>query len=53
MSGIADHWFELHKRDLGVTQLFEPYVDPLIRCNVWHVGGRDHDAYLDRRERGD
>ncbi len=44
---IAEQWFEIHKRDFGVTQLVEPYVDPLIRCNVWHVGGRDRDLMID------
>ncbi|MGB1101560.1 MAG: alkaline phosphatase family protein, partial [Pontimonas sp.] len=26
---------------------WEPHVDPLIRCNIWHVRGRDRDMLID------
>ncbi len=44
---IADRWFEIRKVDDDVTHLWEPYVDPLIRCNIWHVRGRERDLLVD------
>jgi glyoxylase-like metal-dependent hydrolase (beta-lactamase superfamily II) len=44
---IADRWFELRKIDDDITHLWEPYVDPLIRCNIWHVRGRNRDLLVD------
>ena len=44
---IADHWFERRRVDDSVTLLWEPYVDPLVRCNIWHVRGRDRDLLID------
>jgi glyoxylase-like metal-dependent hydrolase (beta-lactamase superfamily II) len=39
-------WFE--RRRLGdVTLLWEAHVHPLLRCNIWHVHGRDADLLLD------
>ena len=49
MSGlrIADRWFERKRVDGGITWLWEPHVDPLLRCNIWHVPGRDSDLLVD------
>lgn len=44
---IADRWFERQRIDDGITLLWEPHVDPLIRCNIWHVRGRDTDLLVD------
>jgi glyoxylase-like metal-dependent hydrolase (beta-lactamase superfamily II) len=44
---IADRWFELRKVDDDITHLWEPHVDPLIRCNIWHVRGRERDLLVD------
>lgn len=30
-----------------VTRLTEPFVHPLLRCNIWHVRGRTHDLLVD------
>jgi glyoxylase-like metal-dependent hydrolase (beta-lactamase superfamily II) len=44
--GRADSWFA--RRNLGdVTLLWEPHVHPLLRCNIWHVRGRDADLLVD------
>jgi glyoxylase-like metal-dependent hydrolase (beta-lactamase superfamily II) len=43
----AQHWFEVSHLDGGVTRLVEPHVDSLIRCNIWHVRGRDRDLVVD------
>lgn len=49
MSGlrIADRWFRRLSHPDGVTQLTEPHVHPLIRCNIFHVRGRDRDLVVD------
>ena len=44
---IAERWFERRRIDDTVTLLWEPHVDPLIRCNIWHVRGRDRDVLID------
>jgi glyoxylase-like metal-dependent hydrolase (beta-lactamase superfamily II) len=44
---IAERWWQRQDFDDGITRLFEPHVHPLIRCNVWHVRGRDRDLVVD------
>ena len=44
---IADHWFERKRIDDEITLLWEPHVNSLLRCNIWHVRGRDRDAMID------
>jgi glyoxylase-like metal-dependent hydrolase (beta-lactamase superfamily II) len=33
--------------DDAVTLLAEQFTDPLIRCNIWHVQGRERDLVID------
>lgn len=44
---IADRWFERTQVDDTITMLWEPHVVPLMRCNIWHVRGRDRDLLVD------
>ena len=44
---IADTWFQRRQMDDGITWIYEPHVHPFIRCNVWHVPGRDRDLLVD------
>ena len=44
---IAERWFERRTIDDDITLLWEPNVDPLLRCNIWHVRGRDKDLLVD------
>jgi len=44
---IAERWFERRSLADGVTLLWEPHVHPLLRCNIWHVRGRDKDLLVD------
>jgi len=44
---IADRWFEIRRLDDDITLLWEPHVVPLLRCNIWHVRGRDRDLVID------
>ncbi len=31
----------------GVTLIWEPHLSQFIRCNIWHVRGRDRDLIID------
>ena len=44
---IADRWFEITRISDDITLLLEPHVVPLMRCNIWHVRGRDRDLLID------
>jgi glyoxylase-like metal-dependent hydrolase (beta-lactamase superfamily II) len=44
---VASSWFTREPRGHGITWITEPHVDPFIRCNIWHVRGRDHDLVID------
>ena len=44
---VADPWFVHERVSDGVTLVTEPHVHPLLRCNVWHVRGRDRDVVVD------
>lgn len=44
---IAETWFERERVDDDITLIWEPHVDPLLRCNIWHIRGRDRDLLVD------
>jgi glyoxylase-like metal-dependent hydrolase (beta-lactamase superfamily II) len=44
---VADRWFEFQRIDDDITLIWEPHVVPLIRCNIWHVRGRERDLVID------
>jgi len=44
---VAGRWFERRRVDDAITLLWEPYVHPFLRCNIWHVRGRDCDLLID------
>lgn len=44
---IAQRWFEIRRISDDITLLWEPHVIPLMRCNIWHVRGRDRDLLID------
>ncbi len=44
---LANRWFERTKVDDAITLIWEPHVVPLMRCNIWHVAGRDRDLLVD------
>jgi glyoxylase-like metal-dependent hydrolase (beta-lactamase superfamily II) len=44
---LADRWFERRLIDDAITLLWEPHVVPLMRCNIWHVRGRERDLLID------
>lgn len=47
MLPVADRWFESTRVSDDITLLWEPHVVPLMRCNIWHVRGRDRDLMID------
>ncbi len=44
---ISERWFESRRIDDDITLLWEPHVVPLLRCNIWHLKGRDRDLLID------
>lgn len=44
---IAERWFTIETLSDGITFLTEPHVDSLLRCNIWHVRGRNRDLFVD------
>ncbi|MES1990356.1 MAG: MBL fold metallo-hydrolase [Pseudomonadota bacterium] len=44
---ICEKWFDFRKVDDDITLIWEPYADPLIRCNIWHIKGREQDLLVD------
>lgn len=43
----ATEWYRSVALEDGVTHLFEPYINPFYRCNIWHVAGRDGSLLFD------
>ena len=44
---VAARWFERTTVDDAITLLWEPHVVSLMRCNIWHLRGRDRDLVID------
>ena len=44
---IADRWYDFRRVDDDITLIWERHVIPLMRCNIWHVRGRDRDMIVD------
>jgi len=44
---IADRWFERKTIDDQITLLWEPHVHEWLRCNIWHIKGRERDLLID------
>lgn len=47
MLALANRWFERTTMGSGLTLLWEPHVHPFLRCNIWHLRGRDRDLLID------
>lgn len=44
---IADRWFDWERLSDGITRIWEPHVIRVMRCNIWHVRGRERDLLID------
>lgn len=40
-------WFEVEQFDDGIARIRERWLSTDVRCNMWHVRGRDRDALID------
>ncbi|MEL7206669.1 MAG: MBL fold metallo-hydrolase [Actinomycetota bacterium] len=43
----ASPWYVRDRIDESISLITEPHVHPFLRCNVWHVRGRDRDLVVD------
>lgn len=41
------NWFTKRQISEKLTMIFEPYVHPIFRSNVWHLCGKDVDLVID------
>lgn len=44
---VALDWYETRRLSDGITLIREKHVAPWLRCNIWHVRGRDSDLIID------
>ena len=44
---IAKDWYEVHTIADGISLIRESYIADWVRCNIWHVRGRDRDILID------
>ena len=44
---VAPDWYETERMADGVSLIRERHVAPWLRCNIWHVRGRDRDLVID------
>ncbi|MDZ4730408.1 MAG: MBL fold metallo-hydrolase [Xanthomonadales bacterium] len=44
---VAQNWYAISTCPNGISLLYEQHVDPGLRCNIWHVQGRDGDLLID------
>ncbi len=44
---VATHWYAVRKCGDGISLIYEQHVDPGLRCNIWHVQGRNSDLLID------
>ena len=47
MMKVADHWYQHQRISDDITLIYEPWVHPFLRCNIWHIRGRDKDMLID------
>ncbi len=40
-------WFEPRVAGVGIVRIFEPYVDEILRSNLWWLRGTDRDIVID------
>ncbi len=43
----ASAWYEVHPVSEGISLIRETHVANWLRCNMWHVRGRDYDLLID------
>ena len=44
---VPARWYETHRIADDVTLIRETHVAPWMRCNIWHIRGRERDLLID------
>ena len=44
---VAASWYTVRPLSDGISLISETHVAPWMRCNIWHVRGRDRDLLID------
>ena len=44
---VAERWYETESMGDGISLIREIHVARWLRCNIWHVRGRDRDLIID------
>src|SRR5688572_31671348 len=44
---VAKDWYEVLPVSSGISLIRETHVAPWMRCNIWHIRGRDRDLLID------
>lgn len=44
---VARDWYQCRSLPDGISRIHEVHVAPWLRCNIWHVRGRDRDLIID------
>ena len=44
---FANDWYRARKISDSVTLIWEAQIVPYVRCNIWHIRGRDRDLLID------
>lgn len=44
---VADKWYRLSSIEDGISLITEIHIAKWLRCNIWHIRGRDHDLLID------
>ena len=44
---FANDWYHADRIDDDVTLIWESKILPSVRCNIWHIRGRDRDLLID------
>lgn len=47
MMRVAVNWYAKKQLSDQVTLIWEQHVSPDLRCNIWHIQGRDRDLLID------
>lgn len=47
IKAVAGDWFKARRLGNGITHIHEIHVAHWLRCNIWHVTGRERDLIID------
>ncbi len=47
MKPVATDWYKVRPVADGISHIYELYVGDWLRCNIWHVRGRERDVLID------